>query len=231
MIFLFTFLPINKENQKMTSQISKETFDEMKVFLQEAITKRKWFEVYFEVYNTPDNLFKIRNFYISGVRGSITFKIVKVDRETIITYEFYYLPDKINLYNHSCVSDEEENSIFIFQTYEELQVALSKAYVCEYHSFCPRRCSFNRISSPKEKCGICHEEKELHLLEETACGHNFCLSCLGDYVRTRLRYGGGRELVPKDDIPCPVCRQDMQLCPDCKEAKFQCMCKNDNDDD
>ena len=204
----------------MTSQISKETFDEIKVSLQKSL----------EAFLNGDHLFILRNFYISGVRGSITFTTGIVDRETktIITYEFYYLPDKINLYNHSCVSDEEENSIFIFQTYEELQVALSKAYVCEYHSFCPRRCSFNRISSPKEKCGICHEEKELHLLEETACGHNFCLSCLGDYVRTRLRYGGGRELVPKDDIPCPVCRQGMLLCTHCNKACFQCMCYNDD---
>ena len=221
MIFLFTFLPL--KNKAMTSQISKETFDEMKVSLQESS----------KAFRNFDHLFIIRNFYISGVRGSITFKIGIVDQETkaIISYEFYYLPDKTNPYNDWCVSDDYLRAKHIqFQTYEQLQVALSKAYVCKYHSFCQGRCSFNRISSPKEKCGICHEEKELHLLEETACKHNFCLSCLGDYVRTRLQSYGGGSLVLMGEIPCPVCRQNMHICPDCNEAKFQCMCKNDNDD-
>ena len=208
----------------MTSQISKETFDEIKVSLQKSL----------EAFLNGDHLFILRNFYISGVRGSITFTTGIVDRETktIITYEFYYLPDKTNPYNDWCVSDDYLRAERIpFKTYEQLQVALSKAYVCKYHSFCQGRCSFNRISSPKEKCGICHEEKELHLLEETECGHNFCLSCLGKYVKTLIHYKSGLGLVLRGAIPCPVCRQDMQLCPDCKEAKFQCMCKNDNDDD
>ena len=115
---------------------------------------------------------------------------------------------------------------FEFSSFEELSEKLAKEYVCPYHANCCIGFSVNRITSPIEKCSIFLREEQMHMLEETQCGHLFCLSCLDKYVKTRLNFvdDEDRECIIEEGIPCPVCCRDINLCSECNHATFECSC-------
>jgi hypothetical protein len=70
--------------------------------------------------------------------------------------------------------------------------------ICPYHVNCgePGGCMAELITSPKVTCGICLVEQEVHLLQETKCGHHFHLKCLDELV-SRSR---------NQSPLCPMCR-------------------------
>ena len=116
-----------------------------------------------------------------------------------------------------------ENHRFVFDSLEQFINKIKKLYVCPYHAFCPQDCSANRITSPEIQCAICLSDVQLHLLEETPCGHHFCLSCLAKYVNTKHN--------KEEDITCPICRRNIEHCYDCACAKFECGCVDEDDDE
>ena len=196
----------------MTSQITKETFEEILDY----------------DYNNY-SLFLIRFFYICSKKGSVFIKKFSDD----LTYSrpkfhFEWSPNVKSEYSKRCVHfrDVDNNNTFCFSTLEELESGLKKQYICPHHSVCIDSCPAGRIVSPEEKCAICLREVQLHLMEETTCGHRFCLPCLNTYVKSKLEQSEvyGCMDVKKEGIPCPTCRRNLKICIDCGYSMYACVC-------
>jgi len=50
------------------------------------------------------------------------------------------------------------------------------------------------------ECSICYENKEQSFMCHTKCNHNYCVQCMGTFIRSRP----GREYTP-----CPMCRTNI----------------------
>jgi hypothetical protein len=192
----------------MTSKITKETYDE--------IVEYNFTQKY--------SLYILRFFYICSKKGTVF--ITKLPNSSKKRFHFQWNPHIKNEYSSRCVHFKEvdNNNGFYFSTFEELTNKLSNQYICVYHSVCLDSCSVGKIVSPNETCAICLEEVQLHLMEETRCSHRFCLSCLHKYVKSRLEpseYGG---VDVKGGIPCPTCRQNLEVCLYCGKAQYDCEC-------
>ena len=197
----------------MTSIITQETFDE--------IVKYKWSE---DCKCDCKRDYKICNFYIGGKSGTATFeKAHSTPPEVRLIFEWQ--PKIRNWYKLACVRNcvIMENHRFVFDSLEKFIKKVKKLYICPYHAFCPENCPANRITSPEEKCAICLSDVQLHLLEETPCGHHFCLACLDKYTRSQMKKQG--------NVTCPTCRRNIEHCSECACAKFECGCKDRDDDD
>jgi hypothetical protein len=197
----------------MTSTITQETFDE--------IVKYKWTK---DCECDSEREYVICNFYICGKAGTATFrKGYSPTDET--RYIFSWKCNKRNSYTFACVRQciAKENNYFIFTSLETFNKKLNKQYVCPYHSYCPENCPANRITSPEEKCAICLSDVQRHLLEETPCGHHFCLSCLDKYAKAKWR--------KEEPVTCPTCRRNIEDCFDHACPMYECGCKDDDGDD
>lgn len=172
----------------------------------------------------------IKPFYISRKKGTVLLEVNKF-KDNVFCFSWDIL--RRNKYTEYCgikdMYDREysHDHCFEFSSFEELSEKLAKEYVCPYHANCCIGCSVNRITSPIDKCSICLREEQMHMLEETQCGHLFCLSCLDKYVKTRLNFldDEDRECIVDEGIPCPVCRRDINLCSECNHANFECSCE------
>jgi len=202
----------------MTSTITQETFDE--------IVKYKWTE---DCKCDCEREYVIRNFYICGKAGTATIgKAYSTPSE--VRFSFSWKCNKKNLYKLFCVRQciANENNRFLFSSLDTFNKKVNKQYICPYHSYCPDNCPANRITSPQEKCAICLTDVQIHLLEETPCGHHFCLSCLDKYANAKWN--------KQEPISCPTCRRNIMHCDKCNCAKYeQCLCDletpDDDDDD
>jgi len=190
----------------MTSTITKETYAKIETF----------------DYGSEDETkeFMIRNFYIDNTRGHAHFR--KFSKHSGDKFKFKWTPEKRNAYTSCCTEDHHDyNNYFYFTTFEDFEKEIKKQYVCKYHSHCPDNCSVNLITSPQEICAICLNNVQIHLLEETTCGHRFCLSCLHNYVRPKFE----RE----EPITCPTCRRNIDYCSDCNNSKYECLCEKSDE--
>jgi hypothetical protein len=158
--------------------------------------------------------FYINNFYIQNRKGDV--HIWKLP-ETI-TFKFRWMPSKNSPYIDKCCETESENNVFKFESFEEFETGLKNQYICKYHVSCGNNCCADYLTSPEEKCAICLSDVQIHLLEQTLCGHKFCLSCLDTYVESK-RLG--------KEIPCPTCRRDLKWCYGCDNPNYLCDCGDD----
>jgi hypothetical protein len=196
----------SKRKKTMTSIITKENYDKM---MKNNIIS--------EIRNGVKVLvkadFRIQNFYIQNRKGNVS--IWKIP-ETI-TFKFRWTPSNPSSYIDKCCDEDSENNVFMFESFEEFDRELKKQYICKYHVSCGKNCSADYLISPEEKCSICLNDIQLHLLEETKCGHKFCLSCLDTYVQSKR----------EKEITCPTCRRNLKWCYGCDNSKFQCDCGDD----
>jgi len=189
----------------MTSKITLKTYNEM------IVSERRFSEI------TP--------FYICRKKGSVFIENNK-DNSFHFTWDIM----RPNKYVEYCTIKNSDYHSFTYSSFEELSEQLNKQYICSFHANCwvKADCSADRITSEIDKCSICLREEQMHMMEETECGHFFCLGCLDKYVKSRLKYTDDENLseeVVEDCIPCPVCRRDIKLCQDCEHANFDCICK------
>jgi len=201
----------------MTSTITQETFDE--------IVKYKWTKITMECSKckcVAEREYEICNFYICGKSGTATIRKA-YSNPPEVRYDFHWEPKNSNWYKKACVSISSYNHRFVFDSLEKFIKKIKKLYICPYHAFCPENCPSNRITSPEVKCAICLTDVQLHLLEETPCGHHFCLSCLDKYTESQWN--------KQEDVTCPTCRRNIEHCNDCDCAKYVCECKDSDDDD
>jgi len=187
----------------MTSSITKETYDKLETFDFESNYK----------------CFIIHKFYIDSTCGTAIIR--KCHHDTVDKFNFRWSPDITNKYTTCCTENDQYNNNFYFSSFEEFETKIKKQYVCKYHSHCPDNCPVNQITSPEEICAICLNNVQLHLLEETSCGHRFCLSCLDKYVKPKFE----RE----EPITCPTCRRNIEYCSDCNNSNYECLCEKSDD--
>ena len=181
----------------MTSTITKETYDKLETFDFD-----------------PHNGFMIRNFYIDREAGTAFIRMFS--EHSSHKYQFKWSSNKVNYYIVHCTDNDSYNNYFFFTTFEEFETKIKKQYVCKYHSFCPDNCPANQITSPEEICAICLNNVQLHLLQETRCGHRFCLSCLDKYAKSKSDI--------EEEITCPTCRRNIEYCHECSNPKSECDC-------
>lgn len=187
----------------MTSQITQKTYDE---FIKSAIIIKD-----------------LRPFYISGKSGT-----VRLEKNHNDEFKFTWFRKHTSKYVEYCVAYQNNHNhiSFSFSSFEDLSENINKQDVCLRHSNCQGTCSAYLITSPIEKCAICLKDEQIHMLEETQCEHRFCLECLDTYVKSKLNYTEDEnEHVIDGGIPCPICRQNLELCCICDYAKFDCICK------
>ena len=187
------------------------------------ITKKCYNEIKSHDYKGNHSVYLIRKFYISRKEG-IAFITHSHDN----IFHFKWKRDIINEYTNRCVNfgkSNMNNSIY-FSCLEDLNKRLGTEYVCQYHSFCPDSCPATRLISPPERCAICLQDVQMHLLEETPCGHRFCLSCLDTYIKSKLEPSDYGSLKTKEGqtLSCPTCRSNIENCKDCSKACYQCNC-------
>ena len=183
--------------------------------MNSKITEATYQEIISHDYTKESN-FILRNFYITNKQGNAYIK------KNQGQFFFSWSPCKENTYINWCKSDNILYRVNVcFSNFDEMNKKLEVQYFCPYHSYCRERCSANRITSPEDKCAICLKYVQIHMLEETACEHRFCLSCLDKYVKNKLLPEGGL----KDNcILCPVCRRNLVFCNICVNAKYECTC-------
>jgi len=184
----------------MTSTITKETYAKLETFDFGSGDETKEFV--------------IRNFYIDRMAGTVFIR--KFSEYASYKFKFKWNTRMMNRYTSVCTNDCH-NNYFFFSTFEEFETKIKKQYICKYHSFCPDNCPVNQITSPEEKCAICLNDVQLHLLEQTACGHHFCLSCLDKYVQSKID--------KEEDVTCPTCRRNIEYCSECERSRYECDCK------
>ena len=152
----------------MTSKITRKTYDE---------------------FIGNENKYCILNpFYITGKSGTV--RLEKYN-EHFENFKFIWFRKNTSKYVEYCVSNQDNHNqiYFFFWSFEDLSEKLDKQNVCVHHSMCEdSNCASYRITSPIEKCAICLKDQQMHMLEETQCEHLFCLNCLNDYVKSRLKY-------------------------------------------
>lgn len=185
----------------MTSSITKETYAKLETFDYG--------------FGDEEKNFMIRNFYIDSTCGTAHFR--KYTKYSSDRFKFQWSPKNTNPYTTCCTENDQYNNYFFFTTFEDFETKIKKQYVCKYHSHCPDDCPVNQITSPEEICAICLNNVQLHLLEETSCGHRFCLSCLGKYVRPKFE--------KEEPITCPTCRRNIEYCHDCNNSYYECLCE------
>lgn len=195
---------INKvevESVSMNSRISKENYDKMMSDLV-SIT--------------------IQNFYIQNRRGE-----AHIWKKDCCDYSGFRWSPKFELsYINTCAKPEMDNNYFLFSSFEEFDEQLKKQYICKHHVSCTNKCCAEYLTSPEEKCAICLSDVQIHLLEETVCGHKFCLPCLNTYVESKTK-----TKVIQKDIPCPTCRGNLRWCYCCNRPVSKCDHSDDDNDD
>jgi len=184
------------ENVSMSSRMTEENYDKLMSDLS-SIT--------------------IQNFYIQNRRGEA--HIWKM--EPSITAGFRWTPKFELPYINSCAKPEMNNNYFLFSSFKEFDEKLKKQYICKLHVSCTDKCCAEYLTSPEETCAICLSDVQIHLLEETVCGHRFCLPCLNTYVESKTK---------QKDIPCPTCRGNLRWCYGCNRPKSKCDHPDDDDD-
>jgi hypothetical protein len=215
---------VEVENKSMTSRMTEENFD--KLMLRNMVT---------EIRNGKKVLLKcdfyVTHFYIQGKKGTINIW----KRGDTDTFGFSWVASNVQPYIDKCCQTNESNC-FDFKSFGEFDEKLKQQFICKYHVSCrdirdtrnEKNCSADYLISPEEQCAICLNDIQIHLLEETACGHKFCLSCLNTYVESKV---GQRK------IPCPTCRRNIRFCVHCENAKYVCdgvdgcLDEDDNDDE
>lgn len=211
------------ENSSMNSRMTEENFD--RLMLHNIVS---------EIRDGKKVLLKcdfyVKNFYIQGKKG--TMNIWKIMNEPD-TFRFRWTQSNLPPYIDRCCSINADEYCYDFKSFAEFDEKLKKIFICKYHVSCREEriwtttnCSADFLISPEEQCAICLNDIQQHLLEETACGHKFCLSCLNTYVESK---GGQRK------IPCPTCRRNLTYCSSCGNAKYNCEgfvdCHDGEDDD
>lgn len=188
------------------------------------INKKGYNEIISHDYKRGHSVYLIRQFYICRKQG--TAFITHSHDET---FHFKWKRDIINEYTNRCVNfvKTNMNNSFLFSSFEDLNKKLKEQYVCQYHSFCPDSCPATRLISPTETCAICLSDVQMHLLEETPCGHRFCLTCLDSYIKSKLEPGDYGSFVIKEGqiLNCPTCRSNIENCRNCSRASWQCECQ------
>jgi hypothetical protein len=204
------------EIKSVNSHIPEEKFDQL--MLRNIVTEMRGGK---KVLIKCD--FYVKNFYIQNKKG--TLNIWHTGLGSTITTEWdnfkcRWLPTNQPPYIDRCCSDVTDNQCFEFKNFKEFDEKLKKQFICKYHVSCRENftcletnCSADYLVSPEEQCAICLNNIQQHLLEETKCGHKFCLSCLNTYVESKV---GHRK------IPCPTCRRNLTFCPCCCNAKYAC---------
>ena len=189
------------------------------------ITKKSYNEIISYNYNRGHSVYLIRQFYISGKQGT-AFITHNHDK----TFDFKWKRNIVNEYTNRCVNFGKTNlnNYFLFSSMQELNKKLTEQYVCQYHSFCPDSCPATRLISPTERCAICLVDVQMHLLEETPCGHRFCLTCLDTYVKSKLEPSDYGCFAIKEgyNLDCPTCRKNIENCCNCSKARCQCECQS-----
>lgn len=198
------------ETISMNSKISKENYDKMMSdnIISEIRDGKKFL---------VKSDFSIQNFYIQNKKGKA--HIWKLREQ--ITFGFRWIPSNMFPYIDKCCEPESDNNYFLFSSFEEFDENLKKQYICKYHVSCTNKCCAEYLTSPEEKCAICLNDIQIHLLEETSCGHRFCLSCLNTYVEKK----------GEKKIPCPTCRRNIRWCHCCDGPMYQNNSACDHDDD
>lgn len=199
-------------DESMNSRMTEESFD--KLMLNNMIT-----EMRDDVKVLLKCDFYVKNFYIQGKKGTIN--IWKLGDSH--TFRLRWMQTNRPAYLYKCCSENGDEYAFNFKSFGEFDENLKKFVICKYHSCCSQNnqhkqtyshnCSADYLISPKEQCAICLNNVEQHLLEETQCGHKFCLSCLNTYAESKKE---------QKKIPCPTCRRNLAICHCCGRAQFAC---------
>ena len=169
------------------------------------------------------------------VIGKYKCKLFVFELETIteasITIE--YEP-----YEKHCVFDHNPKKYkFSFTTFEAFSEELetfSKQIMlgtCDYHVFHGGdTCQALFTSGRTEKCPICLIDFDIYKMQETECGHYFCIKCLNKWATNEMRNYQRFENSGSDGddefFNCPVCREGLDLC-ECTYAKSKCICDNE----
>ena len=193
------------ENKSVNSHIPEEKFHQL--MIRNMVTEMRENK---KVLIKCD--FNIKNFYIQNKKGTVNIWKIGGNAE-YDKFKFCWRQINPPLYISRCCLPNGDNYTFEFKSFAEFDEQLKKLFICKYHVSCKDNCSDDYLVSPQEQCAICLNDVQLHLLEETQCGHNFCLSCLNTYVESK---GGQRK------IPCPTCRRNLKICNCCGKAKFKC---------
>lgn len=135
-------------------------------------------------------------------------------------------------YHEYCVYPAKTMKVFTFNDYSDFVSQFKKAEEllstrhCTFHGL---RCSggeWCRVALCDDEgttvCAICQEEKPTLQLEETRCGHLFCLSCLDKWAVSE--YGKWAKIDDYEAFRCPLCREDLCLCLVCHEPRKFCRC-------
>lgn len=190
----------------MTSKITQKTYDDFT--------------------SSNRTVINIGPFYISEKSGTVCLE--KLPSEFPSEFKFTWFRNNTSTYVEYCIAHEDKRNYitFVFSSFNDLSKRIDNQHVCLYHSICQDKCSAFLITSPIDKCAICLKDKQMHMFEETRCEHRFCLDCLDTYVKSKLNYTHDKnEHVIDGGIPCPVCRRNLQLCYNCEQPQFNCICK------
>lgn len=146
----------------------------------------------------PGHVCIISPFYLPTSGGKIEHARIEVSKHELLPDVYHALVViESDMYFNTIVSPEDAHAYrgFTFRNHDDFNERILSPIFCRIHVRCrPAICSNGLIRSSKEPCGICFEPKEMHLMEQTCCGHMFCMPCLNKLASST------------PDLKCPICR-------------------------